>query len=80
MDTIDLDIIIKKMEDQREDYDLSDNFMKACIKEGIHQVLVLAGKKAKVIVTDPDSNWMQNYTDYMSVDKQSILDIEKLIV
>jgi hypothetical protein len=76
MDQIDLDAIISKMEDEREDYDLSNDFMKVCMKEAIHQALVLASEKATAtaILTHYDHN------SYIGVvDKQSILDVEKLI-
>ncbi len=76
-DKIDLDAIIKKAENEREEWLLDDSFMKLCMKEAIHQTLVLASEKAVAgcIHDHRDGGGM-----IAVVDKQSILDVDKLIV
>lgn len=76
MDKIDLDAIINNFKNTsriEEPYTNSD--FKKCMKEAIHQALVLASENAVA---------KENPADYGSgdiwVDKQSILDVEKLIV
>lgn len=48
--------------------------------EAIHQALVLASEKGRIIVESENNTWANDYTDYMVIDKQSILNIEKLII
>lgn len=79
MDKINLDNIIEKTENEREDYDLSTNFMKVCMKEVAHQVLVLASENAIIKGEYKIAIEGNGFIEHI-VDKQSILDIEKLIV
>jgi hypothetical protein len=53
-------------------------YREACMKEAIHQALVLASEKATTM-DEYGGNTGSQYYDSV-VDKQSILDIEKLIV
>lgn len=93
MDKIDLDAIIKHMEDIREEFTLDNSFVKVCMKEAIHQALVLASEKATIQQINPHTREVQyegleSYyfnnpngpDEEITVYKQSILDIETLIV
>lgn len=75
---IDLDTILEATDLNPDLCDWDD--IKKAMKEAIHQTLVLASENAKVVVTNPEEHhFAEDYRDYMSVDKQSILDVEKLI-
>lgn len=76
MNTIDLDAIIEEVEkeDPYFEGDLPYSFAIECMKKVIHQALVLASEKAKAV--NPVKGGMIQPAE---VDKQSILDIEKLI-
>lgn len=89
MDTIDLDAIIK----DAGAFSTHGQQMKWAMKEAIHQALVLASESAKLEIEYYKSVTMHNRTgidikyddskhfaEKVFVDKQSILDIEKLIV
>jgi len=77
-DKIDLDAIISdelmiSIKDIKlGQIDLMFDQAKRCMKEAIHQSLVLASENATVDISEGGSD--------IGVDKQSILDIEKLIV
>ena len=74
MDTIDLDAIILHQQVREGSGAFTWQETKEFMKEAIHQALVLASEKAKAEGTiDEDHNVMA------WVDKQSILDITKLI-
>lgn len=88
MDKIDLDYIISDhcgqpfMEEEGSMVVLAEG-VKDALKEAMRQVLVLASEKAKVEDKGRyaenffgNTTWRSNYV----VDKQSILDVEKLII
>jgi hypothetical protein len=55
--------------------------IRAMLKEAIHQALVLASEKAQVYYAKHDSTTQPGTISItVKVDKQSILDVEKLIV
>lgn len=74
MDKIDLDAIIEKSDLNPDTTDLDD--VKKCIKEAVHQALVLASKKATI-----DFVWTDicGRFEPTGVNSQSILDVEKLV-
>lgn len=83
MDRINLDAIIHEFGDGRP----GTNFhLKNCMKEAIHQALVLASEKAQIAYSHKHSTQYQraHHEDIgdhtIWVDKQSILGIENLIV
>lgn len=90
MDTIDLDIIIEQVYQARGDYSCSRDTIKNMMRKAIHQALVLASEKARLRgdskysegpdFTDEVSHLGADYSEFTyRVDKQSILDVNKLI-
>lgn len=75
MKTIDLDAIAVRLIDARTHY-TKIMIARAAMKEAIHQALVLAGEKATIKMVREE----RTRDVYPYVDKQSILDVEKLIV
>lgn len=73
MDKIDLDAIIEKSDLNPDTTDLDD--VKKCIKEAVHQALVLASEQPPTKVYMPHGGYLTG-----GIDKQSILEVEKLIV
>lgn len=75
MENIDLDAIIHK---QDIDFSFSPGNLfkvKLAMREAIHQFAVLASENATI----DDGNGSAVYADQVTVDKQSILDCEKLV-
>lgn len=68
MDSIDLDaIIFDNLKDN------SPSTVRECMKDAIHQALVLASEKASAYIDGQIGDFTA------SVNKQSILDVEKLV-
>jgi len=95
MDKIDLDALLKEFvfEDEYGDDCITVNTAKECMRKLVHQALVLATEKAQLVGTCVHQAWRPDVSDdsvYVAnsngpdyiyrVDKQSILDIEKLII
>jgi len=75
MDKIDLDAILKdKFTKNAHTKEGIKEVVKSCMKEAIHQALVLGSEKAKTQIDLSSSNTAD------VIDKQSILDVEKFIV
>lgn len=72
MDKIDLDVIIDQDAIAKHMDVIDKSATRECMKEAIHEALVLASEKAKV-------KWYPEDGTMQGVDKQSILDVEKLI-
>jgi len=84
MNKINLDVIMEQIEERFElDLDnynpsCSDQFVthtRECMKEAVHQALVLAAKNVRM-----DYGGLGHFDTPTEINKQSILDIEKLIV
>lgn len=81
IENIDLDAIEKKV---NEEYKIKHPQMcmspqqerQACMKEAVHQALVLASEKAAIEWDEGDDGEAVT----VGIDKQSILDVEKLII
>lgn len=87
MDKIDLDAIINQYDghtDGYKDTQFLKRTVRECMKEAIHQALLLVKKKGRVIVhPDTEVDEMRHakqYIDYMIIDEKSIDNMEKLIV
>lgn len=81
MDKIDLDAILQQ--EYKLDGPIFSDRIKRCMKEAIRQTLVLVSENAtyKAISIEPNKeNIFTLINMKIIIDKQSILDIEKLIV
>lgn len=77
MDKIDLDAILQQ--EYKLDGPIFSDRIKRCMKEAIHQALVLASENATIKGEYKIAIEGNGFTEH-TVDKQSILDVEKLIV